>query len=135
MTVTWSQLGSTSIQAGNDFTITTTTEKGTGLSSGYLIRVNVVAEYSLPESEGGGTLPVVIGGSTAIVHMTGTAPTNWAWAQEDQSGDNPQFTTYIGTPLDGSGNPIGTVRVYRQDMRFNDDGPGAGNHISLTRMG
>lgn len=134
MSVTWSQLGATVTETNGDFTVTTKTYKGSGLASGYLLRVDVECVYALPLSEGGGDLPVIIGGGTSITHMTTTDPALWSWTQEAQSGTNPQHTTYIGTPLNGSSVPIGSERVYRQDMRFNDSGVGAGNHVSLTTM-
>lgn len=127
MAVTWTQRGSTETVSGGDFTQETKLYTGTGVASGYLVKVERSCLYQ------GNVLPTTLAFNYDVVNCTGVVPAYFSFGLEATraitQGDLVlTFRTYAGIPYDALNNVIASGILYREDLELTYQGeprPGA----------
>jgi hypothetical protein len=127
MAVTWTQIGSAETVTGGDFTQETKVYTGTGLASGYLVKIERSCLYQ------GQTLPSTLAFNYDVALCSGAVPAYFIFTQQatrsiTQGDLTLTFRTYTGVPYDALNNPILSGVLYREDLELTYDGeprPGA----------
>ncbi len=135
MAVTWTQIGSTETVTGGDFTQETKVYRGTGITSGYLVKIERSCLYQ------GQVLPSTLAFSYDVAQCTGTVPASFSFTLQATrtitQGDLVlTFRTYSGAPLDSGGLGLGTGTLYREDLELTYNGePRPGATTKITWIG
>ncbi|MBF2051941.1 MAG: hypothetical protein IGS03_00580 [Candidatus Sericytochromatia bacterium] len=128
MAITWTTR-STGTETEGPFALTTTVRTG-GVSGGYLTRVDRETTYDSR------ALPVAL--RSALVFCPAGSPASISWSEQFSDTRTDGDTrivekTFVGTPLDGMDNPIGSGRIWRHEKTFYyQDQPMVGAEIALA---